>query len=162
MQFADGLHLTDLWRLTHPEGREYTRPPQLVIENRLYPSERPHLATTPKDINLILEKFYESLYGPDPINESTAFLNKVPLPIIDDKLLTQLNAPLSLEEFTHTIKSLSPGKAPVPDGYTSDLYKLPIQTITPTLMLVYQKLLDGNQYLPLGLQAHTQTHPKKG
>lgn len=42
MQFADGLQVTDLWRLTHLEGREYTSPtPQLAVENRLYPSELP-------------------------------------------------------------------------------------------------------------------------
>lgn len=104
-----------------------------------------NLVTSPKNINFILEKFYASLYGADSIDETTAisFLDRVLLPIMNDTLLTQLNAPVSLIEITGTIKTLSPGKAQGPDGYISDFHKLSIDIIAPTLRSVYKKILDG-------------------
>lgn len=74
--------------------------------------------TFPKQINRILEKYYASLYGQDPIDEhkATSFLENILLPTIDDSLLAQLNAPIALDEIAHTIKSLSPGKVPGPNG----------------------------------------------
>lgn len=56
-----------------------------------------NLTSTPKNLNLILEQFYAALYGPDPMDEATvlSFLDKVPLPTVNDTLLSQLNAPVS-------------------------------------------------------------------
>lgn len=76
-----------------------------------------NLTTLPKNINLNLEQFYASLYGHDPIDKATAlsFLDKIPLLTIDNTLLSQLNALISLTEITSAIKSLALGKAPGPD-----------------------------------------------
>lgn len=47
-----------------------------------------------KDINQILEQFFAKLYGPNPINLTTAwdFLDRVPFPQIDTSLLFHFNA----------------------------------------------------------------------
>lgn len=90
-----------------------------------------------------------------------SFLDKVPLPIIDKTLLAQINAPISTEDVTGAIASLSARKAPGSDSYTADFYKLASDTIAPTLVTVYQKILKGNPYLPSGYQAHIKTIPKK-
>lgn len=91
-----------------------------------------------------------------------SFLDKVPLPIIDKTLLAQINAPISTEDVTGAIASLSARKAPGSDSYTADFYKLASDTIAPTLVTVYQKILKGNPYLPSGYQAHIKLIPKKG
>lgn len=101
-----------------------------------------NLTSSPKDINLILEQFYPALYGPDAIDEATAlsFLDRVPLPTVNDTLLSQLNAPITLVKISSAIKSLTPGKAPGPDDYMSEFYKLrrsedtrrePLHTLRP-------------------------------
>lgn len=65
------------------------------------------------------------------------------------------------KDFTGATAFLSAGKAPGSDGYTADFYKLASDTISPTLVTVYQKILKGNPYLPSRYQAHIKLIPKK-
>lgn len=46
------------------------------------------------------------------------------------------------------ISSLANGKAPGPDRYTSEFYKLTSQTLVPTLAKVYEEILQGGDYIP--------------
>lgn len=72
----------------------------------------------------ILESFYANLYGNDPIcaTVAQAFLDQVQLPWMDPSLLDQLNALITATEVTSAIASLASGKAPGPDGYTSEFF----------------------------------------
>lgn len=49
-------------------------------------------------------------------------LRKLPFPKLT-KARDTLNAPIILLDITCTIQNLSNGKAPGPDGYTSEFYK---------------------------------------
>lgn len=114
-----------------------------------------------KDINHILDRFYDNLYGPEPINEDAAqaFMDKVPLPQIDHILPAQLNSSSTKTDVTSTIVCLAYGKAWGHYRYTSEFYT---RQRLLTLASVYQSILDGGQYLPSGFQANIKWIPKKG
>lgn len=75
--------------------------------------------------------------------------------------LDTAKSPISLE-IIHAIKSLSWANT----RHTPRVYIWSLLTFSwnhsPHFDLVYQKILDGNQYLPSGLQAHIKLIPKKG
>lgn len=122
--------------------------------------EGPNLTTSQSDITDILAKFYASMYSAEPTDAAaaTSWLDQVDLPTIDGSLLSSLNAPISLEEITQLPK----GKAPGPDRFTSDFYKLLVNTLALTFLSVYQHIFEGHPYLLTGLQAHIKLIPKKG
>lgn len=102
------------------------------------------ITSVPKDINLILERFYANLYGHDPIDDTVAkdFLAQVTLPKVDQALLNQLNAPVTLVEVSSAIATLANGKNLFPDEYTSEPFKLASGAVSPALVSVYQSILD--------------------
>lgn len=72
-----------------------------------------------------------------------------------------LNTPITEEEIMVTIGSLTNGKAPGPDGYTPEIYKLLREEITPSLLVVYNSNWDRGTYLPTGQQAIIKLITKK-
>lgn len=122
------------------------------------------LTYIPKDINQILENKSTNLYSPDPIDRDQAqdFLDQVPLPKLDQAFLKQINTPITLSEVTTAISTLANGKAPGPDGFTSEFYKMASDTISSTLLSVFETIADGGQYLRSGFQTHIKLIPKKG
>lgn len=69
------------------------------------------------------------------------FLDNNSIPTITQDHLHSLNSPISPQEVSLAISTLTNGKAPGPD----DLF--------PTLLAVYQAIWDACLYLPLGHQA---------
>lgn len=64
-----------------------------------------------------------SIHNPTP-QEMDEFLSPLYLPTLSESQLTNLNAPISVEEICATIKSLPQGKAPGPDGFSNLLPRL--------------------------------------
>lgn len=101
-------------------------------------------STSPKDITRTLETFYANLYAQEPIDpcKVAKWLQLSPLPRITPDLLMTLISPITEEEILASIKGLASHKAPGPDGYTSEFFKLLKEEITPSLFLVYYKIWD--------------------
>lgn len=80
------------------------------------------------NINSIFQDFYRTLYTyqRDESNREAGmkFLSRVRLPVASPDMLGLLNADITDFEIQLTIKKLGLGKAPGPDGYTSEFYKL--------------------------------------
>lgn len=103
----------------------------------------------PSEINTLLTNYYTSFYAEDPINVAVAnsLLEGIHLSTLSQAQLDTLNVCLR-------IKSLPAGKAPGPDGFTVEFYKLTTDFITETLHRVYEEMWAAGQYLPSGSQAH--------
>lgn len=121
------------------------------------------LSSTPKDISKTLKNFFTKLYAQEPIDlqAATSYLGSTNLPLIDPDHLRKLNAPITEEESNVTIRGLSNGKAPGPDGYAPEFYKLMREEITPPMLLVCNSIWDGGPYLPTGHQAYIKLIAKK-
>lgn len=98
----------------------------------------------PNDISTILEQYYTSLYSPDSTDTHAAqdFLKEVNLPQINPTLLSQLNFPITQIEIHKMISYLENGKALGPDIYLPDFYTLTAQIVVPTLVKVFQAILQ--------------------
>lgn len=57
------------------------------------------------------------------IRWNLSFLGRLTLPTISDSQKRELNAPISREEALLTLKGLQSGKAPGPDGLSSEFYR---------------------------------------
>lgn len=103
------------------------------------------------------------LIGEDPIDMTIAqgFLDQVSLQI-DTSLLSQVKAHITEQEISKAISTLANGKAPGPEGYTPEFYKMSVSIAVPVLVKVYQKILSGGEYLPSRYQAHIKLIAKKG
>lgn len=58
--------------------------------------------------------------------------------------MDKLNAPIQLKEIRMVIAGLSSGKAPGPDGYSSEYYKTMIEDILDPLEKLYSNMMKGS------------------
>lgn len=84
------------------------------------------IVTNRKAINDIFKKFHQNLYlePHSDKEEIKRYLINTPLPTISTIQLDSLNAPRTETEIHMTISQLAKNKAPGPDGYTREFYKL--------------------------------------
>lgn len=80
-----------------------------------------------KNINNTFRQFYTRLYESDQpqgvSDRMESFLGRLILPTISDSQKSELNAPISREEALLTLKGLQSGRAPGPDGLSSEFYR---------------------------------------
>lgn len=78
-------------------------------------------------INKVFVEFYAKLYTSEqPAGSSRlmeGFFSNLNLPKPNDQQKTVLNGPITLEEVAKAVGVLQSGKAPGPDGFSSDFYK---------------------------------------
>lgn len=78
-------------------------------------------------INKVFTEFYEKLYmSEQPAGVSRlmeGFFSDLNLSKPNDQQKTVLNGPITLEEITEVVGILQSGKAPGPNGFSSDFYK---------------------------------------
>lgn len=83
------------------------------------------------------QTYYASLYSDDHYPQATdqgkAFLHGVQLPLASPEQLQLLNADISEEEVQNTIRGLSSGKAPGPDGFSGEFYKTLLDQVSAPL-----------------------------
>lgn len=74
----------------------------------------------------VMRGFYQNLYSPECSDSDAAqarFLDRIKLLTLSDEIGEALCRPVTKEEVSKTIKSLSGGKAPGPDGFGPEFYK---------------------------------------
>lgn len=97
------------------------------------------LLSHPQDIARAFEEFYTTLYKnpeipqdllpPDLKDRMQQYLEDSGLPKIQGSDLMSLNAPITEEELTATIKTLPSHKSPGPDGLPYEYYKAFLPTL---------------------------------
>ncbi len=115
----------------------------------------------PKDINLEFKKYYQALYKSDFDNknintEIENFLDGLPIPKINTVDKDLLDAGISEEEVLGAINSLQNNKAPGPDGFPIEYFKVFAKKLLSPLTNMIREALD-NQVLPHSLEVATIT-----
>lgn len=84
------------------------------------------------------------------------------MPKIPEEGAGDIDGPITIEEFSEALKSLKPGKAPGPDGYTLLYYKTFSEKLAPQFLAAFNSIRDG-QTMPMEtLMAHITVIPKEG
>lgn len=80
------------------------------------------LVTTHAEINKVFRSFYTNLYSKGEVLgvAESLFFKDIQTPSLTTEQLETLNAPITVEDVTNTIKQLTNGKAPGPDGFTAE------------------------------------------
>ncbi len=108
-----------------------------------------------KEINSEFKEFYVHLYSsesPDDFAMNT-FLNGIEFPTIN-KSCDSLEKNIQIEEIKESIASMKSGKAPGPDGFPTEFYKVFPNLLSPILLLVFSESLQ-NGCLPASLYQAT-------
>lgn len=117
-------------------------------------------------INSAFKIFYENLYRSDLQQDSSGlmdtFFSSLDFPQLTDDQRTKINAPITKEEVMIAINALPSGKAPGPDGLSSEFYKeFQGLLIEPLLNMLTDSLEKG--ILPSSLrEANISLILKKG
>ncbi len=88
--------------------------------------ENGHLIGDQTQINQAFAKFYSTLYESEcsgSEEELENFLRNISLPTLSENDRESLETPVLENEIKAAIKSLSTGKVPGDDGYTTEFYK---------------------------------------
>lgn len=83
------------------------------------------------------------------------------LPALSTEDREFLNADISLQELTQAISNSSSSKAPGPDGFSSEFYKLLKEEVSPTLLSLFNDILHTKRYPPTFQEAYVRLLPKK-
>uniref|UniRef100_A0A667X2N1 Reverse transcriptase domain-containing protein n=1 Tax=Myripristis murdjan TaxID=586833 RepID=A0A667X2N1_9TELE len=111
----------------------------------------------PKLINLAFRDFYYRLYQTEcPLQDHCMenFLKNISLPVLDVTQKDKLEIPITSSEVESAIKSLSSGKTPGSDGFTSEFYKCFAASLSPLLEKLYNDLIE-NQSVPVTMRSAT-------
>ncbi|CAJ1062856.1 LINE-1 reverse transcriptase -like protein [Xyrichtys novacula] len=104
----------------------------------------------PTEINNTFKTFYSDLYTtrfPVDISDMMSFLGDLQFPILHVEKYETLEQPLSLKEIEDSILAMQNGKAPGPDGYPVEFYKIFSNKLAPLLSKMYTDSL-GKGLLP--------------
>nr|XP_033799899.1 uncharacterized protein LOC117360313 [Geotrypetes seraphini] len=119
--------------------------------------------TQERQIQQQFVQFYESLYANRPFSDAArdAFFQGLRLPRLMDDQVEQLNTPISSDEVLLGIKKLKLTKAPGPDGFGSEYYKILSDQISPALAGAFNALSESRG-LGTPNMAHVVLLPKPG
>ncbi|CAH2220807.1 Hypothetical predicted protein [Pelobates cultripes] len=117
-----------------------------------------------------MAQFYGSLYNlhnnkgtHQPTEQDIQdILTQAQLPSLTPTQRESLQAPISLTELTHTIKTLPLGKSPGPDGFTNQNYKTFSGLLAPYHLKTLNHIVTMEKLLAEMLVAHIATLPKPG
>lgn len=62
--------------------------------------------------------------------------------------MVSLDQPITMKEITEAIQNLPSGKAPGPDGFTAEFYKLYVEELSPLLLDMYCEAMDRGSLPP--------------
>ena len=116
-------------------------------------------STHPQIINDKFKAYYTELYtSQHQVDESEieAFLEGLQLPKVDERDKAMLDSSISEGEIIETIKSMQTGKAPGPDGFPTEFYKLFFPKLAPLLRLVFSEIIT-EEMLPSTMAQATIT-----
>lgn len=84
------------------------------------------------------------------------------MPRLPEEGAGDLDGPITTEELRKALKSLKPGKAPGPDGFTLLYYKTFIEKLAPKFLAAFNSIRDGQMMPAETLMAHITVVPKEG
>lgn len=128
-------------------------------------SEGGALLTKSADINQTFKKFYMKLYtssASDTQDEIIKFLEGLDLPTLNPDQRDGLDAPVTASEILEVIRTLKVGKAPGPDGLTTEFFKCFPEEVTPLLLQMYNEAFSLGTLPPTLCQALITLILKKG
>ena len=105
----------------------------------------------PTEINKIFREFYAMHYLSETQvdqQEMHAFLASLALPTLSVDQVDLLDAPITREEIVDVIRGLPSSKAPGPDGFTADFFKVYAEELSPLLLQMYSEALDKGSLPP--------------
>ncbi|XP_068121838.1 uncharacterized protein [Hyperolius riggenbachi] len=113
---------------------------------------------SPQEVSDIFATYFQKVYSKNrqTVEGLDDFLKRLNLPKINQDSQDLLNAPITEPEVLSTIKSLKNFKAPGPDGYTAEFFKILKGEIVQPLTEVFNKILKDKQYLPTGTLAYVR------
>lgn len=85
------------------------------------------LVTKSMDINAAFRDFYRNLYTSSSSSSEEGiknFLGGLNIPFLSENQWDLLDSPITEDEISEVIKNLPTGKAPGPDGFTAEFFKM--------------------------------------
>ena len=74
------------------------------------------------------------------------FLERYNLPILKQEEIENMNRPITSTEIETIIKNLPANKSPGPDGFTDEFYQTFREELTPTLLKLFQKIVEEGTF----------------
>uniref|UniRef100_A0AAR2INH7 Reverse transcriptase domain-containing protein n=1 Tax=Pygocentrus nattereri TaxID=42514 RepID=A0AAR2INH7_PYGNA len=108
------------------------------------------ITVDPSEINDSFRQFYENLYKSDCFHaseERDIFLDQLQFQTLTENTKQELDRNLTIEEISQAIKSINSGKAPGPDGFPIEFYKIFKEKLIIPLFNMYEEAFK-NEALP--------------
>lgn len=123
-------------------------------------------ATFPTQITEEFRQFYSRLYNlpqaTSSINEIENYIMSSQMTSLPQEIRDDLESPITLTELQTAIKTMKPGKAPGPNGYTLQYYKTLFPTLGPRMVTLFNKIGEGKAFARETLGAHISVIHKEG
>ena len=82
----------------------------------------------------------------DNLEEMDKFFERYNLPILKQEEIENMNRPITSTEIETMIKNLPANKSPGPDGFTDEFYQTFREELTPTLLKLFQKIVEEGTF----------------
>lgn len=123
-------------------------------------------AALPKQIAQGFETFFSDLYNlpSSPISQADIdkYVSDAQIPPLSVETQNLLDEPITLKELQVALNSMKIGKAPGPEGFTVQYYKILLPVLGPRLVAFFNTLGVSSHFLSETLKAHISLIHKEG